>query len=467
MDNLSHRSKSSSASQDKLKPVTGVQHDIANTMSAQNFTPAPTDPSLSLSSAAIMTPSTAAGDADASLDQRTTRRSIRSREQPQTQTARKLPASTSTPKTALEKVMFRRNANKSPLLRLPSELRNRIWGLVLGERVVHIRKAPFTVPLSWNHNILQGRECGCTFTETGNFQNYMACLKALGELEMNMEPEKEEKSSAGELFNLDFSTLENPDVLGTFDFDSFLNQADSDDFDVDFDSFLNQADANDSRGAAFPDYARIDHDGETPYECFTLPDGLPGLATLEPKQRKIVLLDALQSNPHAACKGMLPGTQSRRSRPRLSLNLLRASRQIYGEAKAVFWSSNTFSFSAPTDFVRFFKAPSRTTRAQITKLHLDLVPGGIHDAWMGAIRKKGLVSTLRGLKELHIHVTDEFFNGRSYSSNFFTHAFAPFCGLMLKDATVVVADVKKFGEYTEIIERVRKSLMGQGPVGTF
>lgn len=34
-------------------------------------------------------------------------------------------------------------------------------------------------------------------------------------------------------FNLDFSTLENPDVLENFDFDSFLNQGESD-FTTDF-----------------------------------------------------------------------------------------------------------------------------------------------------------------------------------------------------------------------------------------
>jgi hypothetical protein len=34
-------------------------------------------------------------------------------------------------------------------------------------------------------------------------------------------------------FNLDFSTLENPDVLENFDFDSFLNQSGTDDFSAD------------------------------------------------------------------------------------------------------------------------------------------------------------------------------------------------------------------------------------------
>lgn len=34
----------------------------------------------------------------------------------------------------------------------------------------------------------------------------------------------------GQAFNLDFSTLENPDVLENFDFDSFLNQSGTDDF---------------------------------------------------------------------------------------------------------------------------------------------------------------------------------------------------------------------------------------------
>lgn len=45
-------------------------------------------------------------------------------------------------------------------------------------------------------------------------------------------------------FNLDFSTLENPDVLENFDFDSFLNQNGEPDFVGDFNLEPNYLDSN-------------------------------------------------------------------------------------------------------------------------------------------------------------------------------------------------------------------------------
>jgi hypothetical protein len=437
-----------------------------------------------------MSSSTPIVNGDSNLNQITTRRSTRSR-QPrlQTQNFRHPPISTHTPKTASEKAIFRRNATESPLLRLPSELRHRIWSLVLGERVVHIRTTPS--PLQYESGrkkgewcILEGRECACPFTEKEIYENYMVCLKALREVEKEIEPEEEFNfqddgqtilpdfsnfQDDGQTILLDFSTLENPDVLENFDFDSFLNQTSTDNFNTDIfntDGFSTGA----FNGTPFPDYARTDHDGETSYECFSLPSGLD---TLEPKHRKRVLLYALQSNPHAACKAMRPGISHRPPR-KLSLCLMETCRQIYGEAKAVFWSSNTFSISSGGDFYVFLTEQSAFTRGLITKMQLDFVPAGIHVAWVEAICKTRLVASLRGLRELHLRVTDDSFNNVPRSAEFFLASLKPFCGLGLKVATMVIAcwtpswrmSAWPVDEHIEIIQRVMRSLIDKESLST-
>lgn len=438
---------------------------------------------------------------------------------PQNSKPRRLPLSTSTPKTAFEKATFRLNANTSPLLRLPSELRNRVWSLVLGERVLHVwrefryRAIEDGRLKAEREDAFQGRECGCPFTEKGLFENYMACLKTLGELEMETEADGGGEELDGDAFNLDFSTLENPDVLENFDFDAFLNQSGGGEFHVegfgaelafdaggegevngrtemgldpggltgdqshhqdqeqifnldfgtteyfDFDAFPNQ-DREDSRWThELPDHYFAGGN------VLALPDSL---ATLRPRHRKRALLDALDSIPHSAC---FPGTQSRQPRSELSLQILRSCRQIYDEANAIFWSSNTFSFSSPDDLTRFMKARSLFTRAMITKVHLDVVSQEILAGWSQSFRK-WLVASLRGLRVLHIHVSAAYLRSHRCFVDELLDTFTPFCWLGLRDVTVVIPFSRTKGlndlpadDCVESVERVRGRLMGLVPVG--
>jgi hypothetical protein len=375
---------------------------------------------------------------------------------------------------------------------------------VLGERLVHVRRETryraipgerFRVK---REDALRGRECGCPFTEKKLFENYIACLRALGELEMETEADDEEEEWAdSNAFNLDFSTLENPDVLEYFDFDSFLNQSGGDyfgDFDMggvgevngttemglglggltedqsqshnqiqilnldfsttenfDFDAFLNQGGEDSRRTHEIPDHLSAGGN------VFALPDSL---ATLTPRRRKRALLDALDSIPHSAC---FTGSK-------LSLQLLRSCRQIYGEANAIFWSSNTFSFSSPDGLTRFMKARPLFTRAMITKMHLYAVSHETLHGWSQSFRTR-LVSSLRGLRVLHVHVLRIGQNDNRFSVDELLDAFAPFCGLGLRDVTVVMPLSRTNGlndlpvdDCVESVERVRGRLMGSVPV---
>ncbi|KAF8859281.1 hypothetical protein BDZ45DRAFT_364360 [Acephala macrosclerotiorum] len=48
-------------------------------------------------------------------------------------------------KDAKTKALIKRNATTSPLLKLPLELRQRIWGYVLGHQLVHLTEEPFNL----------------------------------------------------------------------------------------------------------------------------------------------------------------------------------------------------------------------------------------------------------------------------------------------------------------------------------
>lgn len=392
---------------------------------------------------------------------------------------------------------------------------------MLGERVVHVRQEFWYRPTAdgtmgaKREDALQGRRCACPLTEKGLSANYMACLKALRELEMEMETAADEEGEDLEMqtFNLDFSGLEYPDVLESFNFDDFLNQSGGDHFlgegvgaelaldaggegeanggagtglgaggltgdqshrpdpehifpldfstteNFDLDAFLNAGREDSSWPHEFPD------PGLASGNLYARPDALPAL---RPRHRKRALLDALDSNPHAAC---FPGTWATRPPSTLALHILRSCRQIYGEASAVFWSSNTFSFSSPDDLNRFMKARALFTTAMITKMRLDVVSQGTLGAWSESFRR-WLGSSLRGLRLLHLHVSAAYLRSPRRFVDELLDTFKPFCALGLRDVTVVIRLGRTEGpndlpadDYIESVERVRGRLMGLVPEG--
>lgn len=315
---------------------------------------------------------------------------------------------------------------------------------------------------------LRARCCECPYTERRLFESAMQSLAELVEMgEPEEKPGPVETNTISDqidhadptihAFNLDFSTLESPDVLETFDFDSFLNQ----NVDADF-------------GGVF-DF-RLDGLENDPYtfvsdKCFLLPDDRAGNASSSEDRRKI-LEDALRKHPHSACQAMFPGTTIRRPRQALSVALLRACRQVYGEANAVFWTTNTFSFSYTNDFTRFVKDRNRLTRAMIARMHFDVACQGALIPWERMFRHSALVSSLKSLKVLNVRVSELSPHRPSCIVDDFLDAFRPFGGLKLQDVTVTIADhmysnVTKIWPYEEhiaAIERMRRGLLQPGPV---
>lgn len=375
---------------------------------------------------------------------------------------RKMARSMITPKTAAEKVIFRRNATESMLLQLPPEIRNRIWGFVLGHQMLHIhREYKGNDWHSRNESVLRARCCTSPFTETELFEETIRKLRELVEIgELKSEPRSVETDiwNDNEAFNLDFSTLENPDVLENFDFDSFLNQSvtESTNYDPDW-SFSLAADES-----IFV----------TDTSCLVPDTG----AASTPWERRKMLKDALRQDPHIACTTVLPGTANCTPRKGFNLQLLRTCRQVYAEASAIMWTTNTFSFSGPDDFLRFIADRPSFTRAMVTKLRFDVnsLECVLHD-WKRTLQRSAsihLLAELKSLKVLYCHLA--LWSGTympSVSKNFL-EAFEKFRLMPLQDVTLTFTDAIRWSsqEYSwtdedriSFVKKLRRDLHSAPP----
>ena len=365
--------------------------------------------------------------------------------------------------------MFRRNSTESPLLRLPYEIRTRIWKLVLGERVMHIRlelrrgitgaeacgttgrvatrgKSRKSVD---EDKVLRGSECACPVTERELFMRYMKILRVL--VDLDAEEEKELEAGAENMseisWGLDFGTLESPDVdvLENFDFDSFLN--------ADGQQLLNPIDGG------------VPGTDDTVSIClgrfFALKDETPAA------RQKSTLKSLLREHPHALCNHVFRG-KNYEPLPQPALYLLRSCRQVYGETNTIFWSSNTFSFSCSVDFSHFMQFHSNFTKGMITKLHFDIRSQTMLLRWYRAFKMKGVVSSFQNLKFLHLHFDADCWRLDDSLVDELAVTFAPFRALGLKDVTVVIAwyglRLSRCGpenDHVKLVERLRSVLMGQ------
>ena len=106
-------------------------------------------------------------------------------------------------------------------------------------------------------------------------------------------------------------------------------------------------------------------------------------------------------------------------------------------------------------------------------LHLDIGSQTMLRRWHRAFRTKGVMSSLRSLKFLHLYFDSHplFRDSWDTSDNLMDEladTFAPFRALGLRDATIVIAwDGLRFirrghtDDYVIFVERLRNELMGQ------
>lgn len=246
-----------------------------------------------------------------------------------------------------EHLRIDRNAKASPLLRLPLEIRKRIWTFTIGNRLLHIN----TVNCERHEN---DQACWCS----EKLWRTLCCFA----------PHSEDSIFERSKIPID-------DLITT-------DEASCGDF---VDSTLTQQLPSDASQAREVRKAAIT--GHPHSSCRAL------IANLRSGQKET--LGSHQLVYHKRKEYALP------------VQLLRVCRQIYIESNPLLWSTNTLSFENMTDFKTFMSNRIRAQRANITSLHLDLTDNHYcNSRYASSAATLGIVKSLVGLRSLHVYLSD-------------------------------------------------------------
>jgi hypothetical protein len=245
---------------------------------------------------------------------------------------------------------IKRNATESILLRLPTEIRRRIWAFTLGDRLLHISRQfreyhVFGCASKWVATC-----CQCPYIEKQLFER--------------------SKNSIDELVELD------DEIHGLCEAGSLVRR-------------WSEACALDDRKAERKSILeRNPHSRCRP--AYHNPWSIFNIDTTE--------IDAeLENGDGDPCDGM-------------PIHILQTCRQIYTEANPIFWATNTFSFQEPGEYRDFMEDRTSAQRATITKLHLDMdwtgpTMGFAWETYGGSLR---MIRSFRNLKTISIHIEHGF-----------------------------------------------------------
>ena len=128
---------------------------------------------------------------------------------------------------------------------------------------------------------------------------------------------------------------------------------------------------------------------------------------------------------HLACKmcGNGPMYLLEKDRPalRVDLNVLGVCRQLYEEGNHLLWATNTFSFEDPKTFRKFFGSLSPAQKRKLTRIHISADLGGLSAYYQTAYQRArydnnywgtGLnianLKMLRGVQTLHLCLNQAF-----------------------------------------------------------
>ncbi|KAL8671564.1 MAG: hypothetical protein Q9168_003949 [Polycauliona sp. 1 TL-2023] len=256
---------------------------------------------------------------------------------------KRVPFTTAKPAT---QVIIKRNATTSPLLKLPTELRERIWREVLGGRVVH----------------LDGRR---VFKKDPNFRARRYVSGARRDLSKS-EPET---STSGSGASEDSDTSEE-ELASPPHHDTWRHTICKHDY-----------------PEAQPDKKVVTHR-----------HGVDHVLWLKPHSDCIVH----EGDIWGSRNGM--GVLVRPTNfPTMSLSVLRTSRQIFVEANQVLWTTNTFSFANGDVFGEFMKTRNIHQKRLIHTLRFEMSWGNDDGDWSTALSMR-LVKSLIGLRTLRLSV---------------------------------------------------------------
>lgn len=157
--------------------------------------------------------------------------------------------------------------------------------------------------------------------------------------------------------------------------------------------------------------------------------------------------EGFEQNPHHLCRPECIKKSDDRTNPSyrshlegVPIQLLRVCRQLYTEACAIFWVTNTFSFTISGDFHTFLEARRPAPAMLLSKLHFDMdwtkaLMGRFH-MYLGSLSR---IDTLQNLRSLSIHI------GRGYGIPIdqLAQVLQKNKPLPLREAYVVITNAKR------------------------
>lgn len=183
---------------------------------------------------------------------------------------------------------------------------------------------------------------------------------------------------------------------------------------------------------------------------------------------------------HATCKMCGSGSmflcEEDRQTLRVDLNVLGVCRQLYEEANHLLWATNTFSFDDPKTLEKFFGSLNPAQKRNLTNIHISTDIGGYYSGhadanyrtrrdsnYWGRALKLSYLNILRGVQALHLCLNQGFecFHTLANDSAEMTIEAAQQAdlepllrlrSLSVKDVTVIVSDDGN------ILEKNRKSV---------
>ena len=132
----------------------------------------------------------------------------------------------------------------------------------------------------------------------------------------------------------------------------------------------------------------------------------------------------------------------------LDLSVLGACRQIYDEAKAILWTTNTFSFEDGLSLQKFIQGLHTTQSNKLTRMHIDMEwdLSRSKEQWREALQPS-LISKSNALQTLHITLDQDYMPidmadiGRQFENKPpAPHPLLTLQTLTLKTVTVAIGD---------------------------
>ena len=282
---------------------------------------------------------------------------------------------------------IRKNAATSPLLLLPSEVRENILIHLLGDKFIHIKYLD-------DHDLWHANQAR-------NEHSHITATEAHGS----------EQSPSHAVVEVSDDDDEDDDI-------AYLSTA-SAMMDRNYNAVFRHAIcvATQSEQSAYDAFVSGDAD---------IPEGESPEHYVAPCRER-----------HVACNmcGDGPMYLLEEDRPALSvdLNVLGVCRQLYEEGNHLLWATNTFSFDDPRTFGKFFGSLNPAQKRKLTKLHISADMRGLSvyhttasqrarydkDYWGTALKIANL-NMLRGVQTLHLCLNQDFVyvsSGSAYSAD--------------------------------------------------